>query len=51
MNIGTDLRQVYENGLEETGSVTETQKILYDRCCEIFNNELRIAGKAKLIVG
>ncbi len=50
MNIGTDLRQVYEKGLEETGSVVETQKILYDRCIEIFNNELRVAGKAKLII-
>lgn len=46
MNIGTDLRQAYEKALNNTKSVDAAQTALYDRCCEIFNDELYVAGKA-----
>lgn len=49
MNIGTDLRQAYENGLKESGEIGKAQKLVYDRCCVIFKDELFIAGKAGLI--
>ena len=49
MNIGTDLRQAYENGMKESGDEAKAQKVVYERCCEIFNDELFIAGKAGLI--
>ena len=49
MNIGTDLRQVYESSVRDGGSVEDAQKALYDRCCVIFREELQIAGKAGLV--
>jgi len=49
MNIGTDLRQVYELGLKESGSIDKAQQKLYDRCCEIFTKDLAVSGKASLI--
>jgi fructose-bisphosphate aldolase, class II len=49
MNIGTDLRQVYELGIKETGSVDKAQQRLYDRCCEVFTKELAVSGKASLV--
>lgn len=49
MNIGTDLRQVYEQGLKETGSIDKAQQKLYDRCCEVFTKELAVSGKASLV--
>ncbi|NQT57620.1 MAG: class II fructose-bisphosphate aldolase [Bacteroidetes bacterium] len=49
MNIGTDLRQVYEQGLKETGSIDKAQQKLYDRCCEVFTKDLAISGKASLV--
>ena len=49
MNIGTDLRQVYEHALKDDCRVEKAQKALYERCCEIFKNELFIDGKAGLV--
>jgi ketose-bisphosphate aldolase len=51
MNIGTDLRQIFEKALKESGSESDAQKALYDRCCEIFTKELFVAGKAGKVKG
>ncbi|MBI9107388.1 MAG: class II fructose-bisphosphate aldolase [Spirochaetales bacterium] len=47
MNIGSDLRQTYEKALKDHGRVEKAQKRLYDRCCEIYTDELLVAGKAQ----
>ncbi len=49
MNIGTEVRQVYEWVLRDEGNEKKAQKALYDRCCEIFSSDLAVAGKASLI--
>ncbi|MBA7550833.1 Fructose-bisphosphate aldolase [subsurface metagenome] len=49
MNIGTDIRQVFEWALRDEGSEIKAQKVLYDRCCEIFSSELNVAGKVSQI--
>lgn len=46
MNIGTEIRQAYEWALRDLGSVQKAQDALYDRCCDIFKNDLKVAGKA-----
>lgn len=50
MNIGTDLRQVYELEFRQTGSVKKAQKGLYNRCKDIFTKELNVSGKAPLVI-
>lgn len=50
MNIGTDIRQVYEWTLKDEGSQEKAQNALYDRCCEIFKTDLAVAGKADLFI-
>lgn len=50
MNIGTDLRQIFESTLKESGSESTAQNRLYNRCCEIFTKELLVAGKAGLVI-
>ncbi len=46
INIGTDIRQIYEKTIRETGSTEQAKQNLYDRCRVIFEDELRIAGRA-----
>ncbi len=48
MNIGTDIRQVYEWALRDEGSLEKAQNALYERCCKIFKTDLTVAGKANL---
>jgi len=50
MNIGTELRQTYENALSGDGTIEKAQEKLYERCCGIFNDELYVAGKAELLI-
>lgn len=49
MNIGTDIRQVYEWALRDGGSIKKAQHALYNRCCEIFSSDLKVAGSATLL--
>lgn len=48
MNIGTDIRQVYERVLKDMGTIEKAQNSLYERCCDIFNIDLGVAGKANI---
>ncbi len=49
MNIGTELRQVYENEFRKNGSIEDAREALYDRCCRIFTGDLKVAGSAKTL--
>jgi ketose-bisphosphate aldolase len=49
MNIGTDVRQVYEWSLRDEGCREKAQIALYERCCEIFSIDLVVKGRAALI--
>jgi ketose-bisphosphate aldolase len=48
MNIGTDIRQVYEWALRDEDRLEKAQNALYERCCKIFKTDLTVAGKANL---
>ena len=51
MNIGTDLRQVFERELKKSGNVDDARDALYSRCRVIFTEELKVAGSAQKVAG
>jgi ketose-bisphosphate aldolase len=50
INVGTDIRQVYEQALRETGSVPQAQDAVYERTCWILRDYYEMAGKRDVLV-
>ena len=49
INVGTEIRQVYENTLEDTKDVEKAREAVYHRTCELIENFLHIKdNKTKL---
>lgn len=49
INIGTDLRQPYEQAMRERKTADQAMKIIYDRTCDILKTTLRIENSRVLI--
>lgn len=50
INVGTEIRQPYENTLEETGSITKAQAAVYIRARWVLHDFLRVTGTAKFLI-
>ena len=50
INIGTEVRQVYEQNLERTGSTSEAQKHVYERTASMLRDFFKLSGKKQLLV-
>lgn len=44
LNIGTDIRQVYEDSIRSTGRVGTAQEAVFQRVCYLLANEYKLAG-------
>ena len=44
LNIGTDIRQTYENSMRTTGQVVATQEAVYQRVCWLLRHYYNLAG-------
>lgn len=44
LNIGTDIRQVYENSMHTTGQVGAAKDAVYQRVCHLLGHEYKLAG-------
>lgn len=51
INIGTEIRQAYEQKLRETGSVTAAQDACYERTVWVIRDNFGWSGKRSSIVG
>ncbi len=52
INVGTEIRQAYEQVINEDGSnVEEAQKAVYDKVCDIITNMLDIKDTRTLLFG
>ena len=51
VNIGTEIRQAYEEAWRETGSVVKAQDACYDRTCWVLRDYFGIAGDRRELVG
>lgn len=51
INIGTEIRQAYEQGLRETGKVAAAQDACYDRTAWVIRDYFGLNGKRSLITG
>ncbi len=49
LNIGTEIRQLYELNLEKTGSIEKTQDMLYERVRSIIVDDLKIEGTSRIL--
>ncbi len=49
LNVGTDIRQVYESNLHSTGQVGTAQDEVYQRVCYLLKNEYMLAGNRSLV--
>jgi fructose-bisphosphate aldolase class II len=50
VNVGTEIRQTYENALTETGDVATAQDAVYERTCWLLKDYFNLAGTRALIV-
>jgi fructose-bisphosphate aldolase class II len=50
VNVGTEIRQAYEAGLRESGSVATAQDAAYERTCWLLGDYFGLAGTRKLLV-
>jgi fructose-bisphosphate aldolase class II len=50
VNVGTEIRQAYEAGLKESGSVATAQDAAYERTCWLLRDYFGLAGTRKLLV-
>jgi len=51
INIGTEIRQAYDNGLRDGGSVAAGQQAVYERTSWLIKDYFVLAGTRKLLVG
>lgn len=49
INVGTEIRQAYEQGLKENGSVEKAQQVCYERTKWIISDLFHISGTRKII--
>lgn len=49
LNIGTDIRQAYENSMRTTGQVGKAQDAVYKRVCWLLRREYKLAGNRSAI--
>ena len=49
INVGTELRQAYEQGLKETGTVKGAQQACYERTTWVINDFFHIQGTRKIV--
>ncbi len=49
INIGTDIRQRYEQAIQRSESVDDAKKIVYQRVCEILKNDLQVENSRNVI--
>jgi len=49
INIGTEVRQAYEQGLRESGSVEEARHRVYDRACYLIREVLEVENSRDVI--
>ncbi len=50
INIGTELRQAYEQGLRESGGVAGGQEAVYQRTGSLIRDHLNVAGTRALVL-
>jgi fructose-bisphosphate aldolase class II len=51
INVGTEIRQAYEKGLADSGSVPEAQEAVYRRTRELIRETYRLSGSRKVLLG
>jgi len=51
INIGTEIRQAYDNGLRDGGTVAAGQQAVYERTSWLIKEYFELAGTRKLLVG
>lgn len=51
VNVGTEIRQVYESALKSSTDVAAAQAAVYDRTTELLRDYFRIAGSAAVVSG
>jgi fructose-bisphosphate aldolase, class II len=51
INIGTEIRQAYEVGLKESGSVSQAQRATYERTRWVIAEFLQVAGIREKVAG
>ncbi len=49
INIGTDLRQPFEQAVRENKSIEETRKIIYEKTCDVLENHLEVKNSRNII--
>jgi fructose-bisphosphate aldolase class II len=49
INVGTEIRQAYEQALVQTGSVEDAQETVYNRTCWLIHDYYRCAGSRALV--
>ncbi len=49
INVGTEIRQAYEQGFDKSGSVKEAQQACYDRVMWVIKDFLHIEGTRKIV--
>lgn len=51
VNIGTEIRQVYESGLRDSGRVATAQDAVYERTCWLIGDYFGLAGIRRQVTG
>jgi ketose-bisphosphate aldolase len=51
VNVGTEIRQVYESALKEKADVAAAQEAVYRRTVDLLRDYFRIAGSAAAVTG
>jgi fructose-bisphosphate aldolase class II len=51
VNVGTEIRQTYEQTLRETSDLSAAQDAVYDRTCWLIRDYFGLAGTRKQVVG
>jgi ketose-bisphosphate aldolase len=51
VNVGTEIRQVYEAALRESGSTVTAQESVYDHTCWLIHDYFSLTGTREAVVG
>jgi fructose/tagatose bisphosphate aldolase len=51
VNVGTEIRQVYEAGIKELGGILSAQESVYDHTCWLIHDYLALAGTRGTVAG
>ncbi len=51
VNVGTEIRQVYEATLKDTGRVVAAQDAIYDRTSQLIHHYFKVSGSSALATG